>query len=742
MRRWMVPTIWAAALLVTLSSAAMAQDSGGGADDAGASLIRGAELLKQVFGLDATSLATLISSPDPTILAAISTVFTLFAVTFIVIVVLITFFSGTMQQGADGVVLGRRYSTLWVPLRAVLAFFYIVPLASGYAIIQILIVWAGGWSDWVGNKAWNETVTFMENNAVVAGVPMPPRTRETVEKMFLSAMCAERISQIAEENGESLRIKHFASEATYTPAPEVVMKQYVWEHGTATGYDIRERDPLRTVGLHYSGEGVFGGDGSTLELCGSISVTRETGSVANNYTAVQQQENLNALADELTTIARDAVRGQGVNEDIRNRLVMAEARYARSERDRAITYAAMTQDEVLDARVTQLEHSRNAGWISAGAWYMTFAGISEKIMNAITLDLNYVEPTYDQMPASMKGSIRNQLAKAAILTRPGLLETTTQQSASLPSQMNSMGWELGGRTQGRNIYSFVGELERPAQTWTDIENLLKRIDQNFRGSNPASWLLEAIGPERTSDSVVVLQQLGHRVLSIAEAGLAFGMLGAPFGLLPVAFGIVSPFLVGGGALAYYLPMLPYIYWVMGVAGWLLLLAEAVAIAPLFAAMHALPEGEGWAGQYARHGYILVLNILVRPLLMIFGFVGGILMMNALSSVLGVTMKWAIDATQGAYYMGIASMIAYFVIAVGLYIAIARMSFSLIHVVPDRALRWVNSHDSIGDLGGERHTTANALIVANAVVGQLGRLFSRGRRTSQSGGLPPARFRRD
>jgi len=61
----------------------------------------------------------------------------------------------------------------------------------------------------------------------------------------------------------------------------------------------------------------------------------------------------------------------------------------------------------------------------------------------------------------------------------------------------------------------------------------------------------------------------------------------------------------GFTLAYYLPAIPIIFWVLGIVGWLIMVLGAVVAAPLWAASHVLPEGEGFAGPAARQGYMLL-----------------------------------------------------------------------------------------------------------------------------------------
>ena len=50
--------------------------------------------------------------------------------------------------------------------------------------------------------------------------------------------------------------------------------------------------------------------------------------------------------------------------------------------------------------------------------------------------------------------------------------------------------------------------------------------------------------------------------------------------------------------------------------------------------HAVPEGEGLAGQHAKQGYMLFLNIATRPLWMVFGLLLAFILTSTTGMLLG------------------------------------------------------------------------------------------------------------
>ncbi len=707
---------------------AFAEDGSGAA-----TMIKGIEALRQIFGVDATSLATLIGgSGTPTILAAVTTILNTAAMTATALFIMMTFFTGAMQQAHEGVMLGRRYSTLWVPLRAVISFFYLVPLSSGYSVLQILVLWVAMWGSLLCDKAWEVSVSFMGNNASVVGVPVLPKTRDLVSQMYQSAVCAKRLNDLGTQAGQSFNVQRVERGATQYQAAPTVSAQFspfgaaISGGSAAMQYQLNTPPPEVISGVSYDANGSFNGSsGLQMGLCGAYMVDRRALSIPDNVTASEQQQNLANLSTELEGVAQDAVDNHASMENVRYRLIMAEARFSAAERARAVTYVAMTADAITQKRVEQLQFSRDAGWMSAGAWYMTFSALSDTVASQIAVAPTYQGPKFDQMPQSFQNDLAPYLKRASILTNPGLMNPSSASSSSLPSQMSGSGFEItaGGAPDGNAIINVDNQVSQLMQSALDsMNNVLK-------DRNPATMLIGAMGAQSGADPVVVISEVGHDILGVAEAAMAAAMLvafaagfvGSGPMIYNTCIAIIGPFLLGAGALAYYIPLLPYIYWILGIASWLLMLIEAVAVVPLWAAAHALPEGEGWAGTHARQGYTLVVSLIARPVLMLLGLFGAMLLMRFLCLLIGVTFKWAMDATQGAHSMGLASMLGYFVILAGLYISAARVSFSLIHMVPDRALRFIGIGESLGELGGERHTHAGAAMIAGLVIQQLNKV---------------------
>ena len=203
---------------------------------------------------------------------------------------------------------------------------------------------------------------------------------------------------------------------------------------------------------------------------------------------------------------------------------------------------------------------------------------------------------------------------------------------------------------------------------------------------------------------------------IAVAGLAaFPMMGSVILVMmtffmPLYAAWLSFFLSIGFTTCYYIPMLPYIIFTFGVIAWFFSVIESMVAAPIFALGVTTPEGEGLLGK-GEHGLMLIINVFLRPSMMIIGFIASIglsyvsiMVMNKGFDIAGGFLK--INAAEGQMlgtgdiygihwgdfpFAQLLGCMFYIVIYVSLYTTIIQKAFTLIFILPDKILRWIGGH---------------------------------------------------
>jgi hypothetical protein len=143
-----------------------------------------------------------------------------------------------------------------------------------------------------------------------------------------------------------------------------------------------------------------------------------------------------------------------------------------------------------------------------------------------------------------------------------------------------------------------------------------------------------------------------------------------------------------------LPLLPAIRFFIGIATWLLTVFEAIVSFPLVILGAMRTEDEGLLA-HARQGFNLILQMMLRPVLMIFGMIAAILVFDVLYRFVTWTVWTALlditaDSGQmvGSGIQGVLELTAYVLLWTFLVYMSANIAFRAITLIPDRVLVWV------------------------------------------------------
>lgn len=257
--------------------------------------------------------------------------------------------------------------------------------------------------------------------------------------------------------------------------------------------------------------------------------------------------------------------------------------------------------------------------------------------------------------------------------------------------------------------------------------------------------------------IIALSNMGTNYINFAnelwvtlvEVAVMTAML--PFGagfFIMALIGMAMPMLIAwvgimvsiGFTTAYYVPFLPYMIFTFGSIGWLMAVIEAMVAAPLVALGITYPEGEGPFGSKSEQSIMILMNVFLRPALMIIGYIAAIILSyvsvwiinagfnNVVSFIQGSTQP-AMSGTgiikgkgasgfhalgglsptpgnqnsqitsNGLGYIGWAGIYGFMfsiVMYTTLYLTVVQKSFGLIAMLPDKVLRWIGGQpESIG-----------------------------------------------
>ena len=338
--------------------------------------------------------------------------------------------------------------------------------------------------------------------------------------------------------------------------------------------------------------------------------------------------------------------------------------------------------------------SRQYGWFIAGSSYWSISWINQEVREAMYSGISYspAEYTSSEMLAmtyglqdfeAMKERVANYI-KTAYTHRRGISDTTADPMV----------------TNEGSAFDEIAAWLRAKLNQLVASNILPTAIEKLSTQDPI-MAISNVGDYLIGTAWGIAAALGGLDLA-ASFGKAIPLIGNAIPNLDkyisfALFAVFMPLLLYGLALAYYLPAIPFIRWISALAGWVILIVESLVAAPLWLCAHALPEGDGAAGQPGKRGYLLLLGIIIRPPLMVAGFFSAVILMNVLGRLIGAGFEMFIAGTSQTKIIGITGTFSMLVILGVVVIMMANKFFSLIHHLPEHVTNWIGQQfHSLGE----------------------------------------------
>lgn len=616
---------------------------------------------------------------------------------------------GTLNTAHDGEMMGKKWSSVWVPIRTALGVAAVFPMANGFSMIQVFVLWCVMQGVGGANAMWakfaDTTATTPYHNA-----KLHDKASLLAENILRSEICSAVFNheqKILQDAAVGVNLgKQVISLTPYKSSTAFV------KVSTGYSYNLEAEKSYDQVG--YCGGFYFeinqpkqanGANTSNLiQDIKSISAI-DADNVDGKFNELNsyQLEQAVVMANQLRSIVPTFLYNHETNEkqllaDVKSNINSVALTYETNVNSKA--------KELFDS-VAGVEDMKTAlkkdGWLMAGSYYMKIISLQEK-MNTMVTRL----PSYKTPSANLETDSFGEY-KIALGRMKSALSQNIEDNA------------LENLNQSENDNSDKSMVTKAVESFLqDYSSLITGnnaiFEQSDSGANP----------------VIQAQQTGNNLMMAGEIGMGLSVAAT---LIPRAgdaiFSIgqlISIALISFGALlALYIPMMPYILWMGAILGWIILVIEGVVAAPLWAAMHIHPHGDDFAGK-GHAGYTLLLSLVLKPILMIIGFIFAILLMNPVGQVINATFGATFKMVNGDSFMGLFTTIA----GIAIYIALMHHSmskiFGLINELPDHILRWVgHARESLqlGEYSQGMHKSSQSMFVnsmstTNNAMGNLGR----------------------
>lgn len=586
----------------------------------------------------------------------------------------------------------------WAPVRLVFALAMMFPLPSGFSAGQGAVVQVAMWGIGMGRAIYTSAIQAIGPDAVPIAQPMIPGTKRIVSGLMQNELCRALINQ-ASNNPNMVPVPRPVRNAI--PGDSAASGAYItWAYAMSNGNDVgspvcgtvtlRTPNPNAT---NFAGVSVDMGAAQLAVLTEVIeqNIRTDAESVAQQLWATRQANSLNQLMATMVNATANYTA----------QLTQAATDFTSNLR------AALSSSDAARGGELGLAASQDKqaalGWTGAGAYYVEIARLNGQTLSLLSAVPNVNTPSYQGLGPSLSSDLGPLVH--AVLTFQAKLNTyvRTTDGTDTPGGNSDL---FSGATPGEDGASTIEQVVRKlnitervlnvmvsamspttGRSWTDPFAALINLGQTLVLTSIVALGMAAVLASTTATAGTVA--LNVLSLNFAGAGAAIsGHLVMSFLGTPIFYGLMC-MLIPGLLIAYVLPMIPFAMWMAGVAGWLILVCEAVIAVPLWMFAHLTFQGDGLHGR-GIEGYSLLFNILFRPVLMLFGLFLGYFVFSAMSWLMlqgfGIAAGFALS--KGWLVTNLFGLVVLLCMFVLMHITLALVAFRLISVVPHQVVKLI------------------------------------------------------
>lgn len=673
-----------------------------------------------------------------------------------------------VDTAKTGQVGGGRHNMVWAPIRIVFALALLVPMGSaGFSSGQYMVMKIAEWGSNLGTNAWKDYVegTLSASNIVAdQGSASASELIKNYERIWVCQVSYNAGNQIAnstermrrqESIGDALDGKseyNFVDDSNRSCGKLSYEDPNFGMNALRTGLRaawIGQMDPI-SVKLDTFKREMRQVYVDALITTFEPAIKKEACRFASTSVHFHHPENLAALQ------AQPECAGITLNANLTPDTI-GYSEFVKINRDFGRQIEAELQTRISTLRNafqdrSMMEMMTDRGWAGMGAWYHRISQINAVTASLTTppvtvsandfgpkLDSNVITNTMEiltsfdnwwvaypisagsaaQINPTTGAPAADSVDSSSASDSSGIGAAIKSMVTGGGSVMNSLlGIIINGPSFGAKVMSLMGGGEDvyPLAQLTSIGDKVFGLGVTIQAVLLAIHLAMAV--LSTNASVLGIGG-GLNLTPLAEAGF-FDLIGS----------LGTVLMISGLMLKVYIPLIPFMRVIFSVLTWVISVFEAVVMVPIAALAHLSTEGDGLAGG-AKNVWILWLNILLRPVLTVIGFVGALLVFNAFVSFFNDNFSKSLAAglpSSANVLDYIISVVASMVIYVFIIYTVANTVFKMLDVIPSAMMRWLGGSP---DHSFDNNSDSDALLAAsNFMRGQHVKV-GRGREKDQS-----------
>jgi conjugal transfer/type IV secretion protein DotA/TraY len=588
-------------------------------------------------------------------------------------------------------ILATGQSSMFV-VRVGFAGIMMFPLGGGFSAGQALVLQAAMAGVGMAKAVYANAIQAIGPDAITIAQPMIPGTKQIVSGLIDSELCMDLVN--------------LAANSTLIPTPQPITVTdsnggyTTWRYSLSTGNE------------------------SGNPVCGTVTVREKP----------QNEQTVAGVSVDMATVQK-AILSDVLNGSVRSQVANVAQKLWQNKQASALvplqsifynavntytseltTTATTIQSAINSALQTNAQQARNGnldllqnevqqstlGWTAAGAYYLEIAKLNATTLSLLNATPVTTSPTYDGLgPALSYDLAPMEAAQKDFMTTLNIVVQTSD-GTSVPTGVPYTLADAKEKADGAAVLERVfGELHLsnavlqsitsfllpPTQVWTDPFGGLMSLGQTL-----ITTALIAMGAAALLSSTVTSS--GAAVWNFltgnwgAAAATVAGHAIMNFFATPIFTGLLA-ILFPGIIIAYVLPMIPWVMWMAGVCGWIILVCEAMIAVPLWMLAHMTVGGDGLHGR-AIEGWSLLFNVVFRPTLMVIGLFLGYFVFDCMSWLIRESFAIATGfVLQNGWivsnFIGIGVLLGIFVMT---HVIAALMSFRMVALLPHHLPRLV------------------------------------------------------
>ncbi len=608
-----------------------------------------------------------------------------------------TTFVGILNTAGEGEMLGKGWSSIWVPIRTVAGIGLLVPTGSGYCVVQVFMMWLLVQGIGAADTLTGAIIDYMQSGQAVFVKGNTPNSdgkttyvttwdNNTIKTAYQGLSCMQAYQ------------KEFpAVNPTYVtpPAPESSSKKIVYNFIAYT-----------QTGVNSTGAPI-----SKPKSCGKIIFDNSTG--APETIAHYLTQGLNAIMPSLNSAAHFMVNDVPVitapNTTAEQQTMQDTFNFVGSDfmNEVANTYNSYVI-QANNATYTipffggagpsyaNFEDVRSYGWVTLGSIYWDMAQSEGAHGDAADKVAKFLfDPRFENI---------NDTAKwAGYYSDDATTYGQTYANQFIADLVESRKADNNSFTTADNSYAMAASGVLSSMTLGSLQEIEHKLDS---GQNP----------------MIAAQSIGHDITIGVESALTALMILATgsalyFGLyssinsgylvyqtiialaLPGLMVVSGLMLVLGGTLSVVIPFIPALAYFLAVVAWMIATLETIVAAPIVAIGVIHPEGHAVFGK-AEPAIMLMTNMFLRPSLIVIGMAAGIILSFITMQFVNFGFARAMDSVLGGQNPSSMEATLFLTTYVGLILACVNKSFSTIDAIPEQVMRWIQGGEATKFGGGQ------------------------------------------